>query len=160
MFISYSIYCFFFLIIRRPPISTRTDTLFPYTTLFRSRRHLAAGEIWEINNATVHYVENFSRHARVNLIVDWAPAATLKHRDRIAGVVKPPVVVPPPTSVSRNDPCTCGSGQRYKNRSEGRRVGKGWVSTCRSRWSPSHEKNRDDHFSKKQYNNELRHTKK
>src|SRR3546814_932529 len=32
--------CFvFFLMIRRPPRSTRTDTLFPYTTLFRS--HLA-----------------------------------------------------------------------------------------------------------------------
>src|SRR3546814_12459910 len=30
-------YClFFFLSIRRPPRSTRTDTLFPYTTLFRS----------------------------------------------------------------------------------------------------------------------------
>src|SRR3546814_14444563 len=29
----------FFLMIRRPPRSTRTDTLFPYTTLFRS--HLA-----------------------------------------------------------------------------------------------------------------------
>src|SRR3546814_14491658 len=28
--------CFFFLMIRRPPTSTRTDTLFPYTTLFRS----------------------------------------------------------------------------------------------------------------------------
>src|SRR3546814_16866807 len=28
---------FFFLRIRRPPRSTRTDTLFPYTTLFRSR---------------------------------------------------------------------------------------------------------------------------
>src|SRR3546814_17877131 len=27
---------FFCLIIRRPPRSTRTDTLFPYTTLFRS----------------------------------------------------------------------------------------------------------------------------
>src|SRR3546814_14152270 len=26
----------FFLMIRRPPIATRTDTLFPYTTLFRS----------------------------------------------------------------------------------------------------------------------------
>src|SRR3546814_19999116 len=26
----------FFLMIRRPPVSTRTDTLFPYTTLFRS----------------------------------------------------------------------------------------------------------------------------
>src|SRR3546814_8330197 len=30
---------FFFLMIRRPPRSTRTDTLFPYTTLFRSRHH-------------------------------------------------------------------------------------------------------------------------
>src|SRR3546814_15373588 len=28
--------CFVFVIIRRPPGSTRTDTLFPYTTLFRS----------------------------------------------------------------------------------------------------------------------------
>src|SRR3546814_18026605 len=29
-------YLIFFLMIRRPPRSTRTDTLFPYTTLFRS----------------------------------------------------------------------------------------------------------------------------
>src|SRR3546814_12899990 len=28
---------FFFFMIRRPPRSTRTDTLFPYTTLFRSQ---------------------------------------------------------------------------------------------------------------------------
>src|SRR3546814_18404239 len=33
-----SLIFFFFLRIRRPPRSTRTDTLFPYTTLFRSRR--------------------------------------------------------------------------------------------------------------------------
>src|SRR3546814_2149269 len=33
----YDCFCFFFLMIRRPPRSTRTDTLFPYTTLFRSR---------------------------------------------------------------------------------------------------------------------------
>src|SRR3546814_6671510 len=32
---------FFFLMIRRPPRSTRTDTLFPYTTLFRSYRFRA-----------------------------------------------------------------------------------------------------------------------
>src|SRR3546814_16850588 len=41
--------------IRRPPISTRTDTLFPYTTLFRSRlrscrslrrRAIAFGQCW------------------------------------------------------------------------------------------------------------------
>src|SRR3546814_5852421 len=31
-----AILVFFFLMIRRPPRSTRTDTLFPYTTLFRS----------------------------------------------------------------------------------------------------------------------------
>src|SRR3546814_15305461 len=30
------VFVFFFLMIRRPPRSTRTDTLFPYTTLFRS----------------------------------------------------------------------------------------------------------------------------
>src|SRR3546814_2366878 len=30
------LYVLFFLMIRRPPRSTRTDTLFPYTTLFRS----------------------------------------------------------------------------------------------------------------------------
>src|SRR3546814_7336427 len=32
----YVYFFFFFLMIRRPPRSTRTDTLFPYTTLFRS----------------------------------------------------------------------------------------------------------------------------
>src|SRR3546814_17576720 len=31
------LYLFFFLMILRPPRSTRTDTLFPYTTLFRSQ---------------------------------------------------------------------------------------------------------------------------
>src|SRR3546814_11611889 len=36
--------CFFFLMIRRPPRSTRTDTLFPYTTLFRSEDAKAAYE--------------------------------------------------------------------------------------------------------------------
>src|SRR3546814_11164093 len=30
------VYCVVILIVRRPPRSTRTDTLFPYTTLFRS----------------------------------------------------------------------------------------------------------------------------
>src|SRR3546814_20757310 len=36
-----SLVIFFFLMIRRPPRSTRTDTLFPYTTLFRSRRRVS-----------------------------------------------------------------------------------------------------------------------
>src|SRR3546814_17199767 len=37
-------FCFFFLMIRRPPSSTRTDTLFPYTTLFRSGAGNRVGE--------------------------------------------------------------------------------------------------------------------
>src|SRR3546814_8692698 len=36
---------YLFLLIRRPPRSTRTDTLFPYTTLYRSRYCLFAGYI-------------------------------------------------------------------------------------------------------------------
>src|SRR3546814_11090607 len=36
---------FFFLMIRRPPRSTRTDTLFPYTTLFRSVAYSARGQV-------------------------------------------------------------------------------------------------------------------
>src|SRR3546814_8655194 len=36
--------CLFFLMIRRPPRSTRTDTLFPYTTLFRSGPRLRLEE--------------------------------------------------------------------------------------------------------------------
>src|SRR3546814_15633529 len=46
----YSVLDVFFLMLRRPPRSTRTDTLFPYTTLFRSvhqrldRGHAGAGQ--------------------------------------------------------------------------------------------------------------------
>src|SRR6056297_3768459 len=41
LFLIFFFFFFFFLMIRRPPRSTRTDTLFPYTTLFRSlaKRH-------------------------------------------------------------------------------------------------------------------------
>src|SRR3546814_14273039 len=39
---------FFFLMIRRPPRSTRTDTLFPYTTLFRSVRGVANGLLGDV----------------------------------------------------------------------------------------------------------------
>src|SRR3546814_21141118 len=40
----------FFLIIRRPPRSTRTDTLFPYTTLFRSTDHPAQAQTYNQNH--------------------------------------------------------------------------------------------------------------
>src|SRR3546814_11576257 len=44
----YSLAFFFFLMIRRPPRSTRTDTLFPYTTLFRSLNKITYEEMLEL----------------------------------------------------------------------------------------------------------------
>src|SRR3546814_19863766 len=41
----YSILFVFFLMILRPPRSTRTDTLFPYTTLFRSTLTAESGRL-------------------------------------------------------------------------------------------------------------------
>src|SRR3546814_20070028 len=34
--------------IRRPPRSTRTDTLFPYTTLFRSAAQIVGADTWRV----------------------------------------------------------------------------------------------------------------
>src|SRR3546814_11490336 len=46
---------FFVLMIRRPPRSTRTDTLFPYTTLFRSERAVVEQQRDEVEHvARVH----------------------------------------------------------------------------------------------------------
>src|SRR3546814_5402878 len=64
---------------RRPPISTRTDTLFPYTTLFRSGRgfrtaidaqdsgHLAANmtRIAAPSRAKTAYSEGIQRRGRI-----------------------------------------------------------------------------------------------
>src|SRR3546814_5676574 len=46
--------------IRRPPRSTRTDTLFPYTTLFRSpsiHRHIVDANLGDHNEAAIVDVE-------------------------------------------------------------------------------------------------------
>src|SRR3546814_16957842 len=57
---------FFFLMIRRPPRSTRTDTLFPYTTLFRSdvgARGPRAGEpLLAVSGNSVEHEKLTSRH--------------------------------------------------------------------------------------------------
>src|SRR3546814_14618077 len=49
-------YCVcFFLMLRRPPRSTRTATLFPYTTLFRS---IGVGDIGRDRDGLLTYVDN------------------------------------------------------------------------------------------------------
>src|SRR3546814_6000495 len=54
--------CFFifFLMIRRPPRSTRTDTLFPHTTLFRSS---GAGQLCRVQGWPGGYVEGIGCRA-------------------------------------------------------------------------------------------------
>src|SRR3546814_15190074 len=61
--------------IRRPPRSTRTDTLFPYTTLFRSPvRDRAAGHLAAVEGDSVPCQPLHERHRRkvikVGIMVD------------------------------------------------------------------------------------------
>src|SRR3546814_16315123 len=55
--------CVFFLMIRRPPRSTRTDTLFPYTTLFRSLLITAYAHS-ETANTSASWCSRSSTHCR------------------------------------------------------------------------------------------------
>src|SRR3546814_18669035 len=56
------IHFFFFLMIRRPPKSTRTDTLFPYTTLFRASGDEALGLVYlPMGNASADYYSSLRR---------------------------------------------------------------------------------------------------
>src|SRR3546814_16061727 len=50
----------FFLRIRRPPRSTRTDTLFPYTTLFRSKAGWPVTGQSEVNSGAHGYGDHNS----------------------------------------------------------------------------------------------------
>src|SRR3546814_12052547 len=61
--------CIFFLRIRRPPRSTRTDTLFPYTTLFRSI-HLTGAAQRNAELVLGLAGRNFRMGPRVNIRID------------------------------------------------------------------------------------------
>src|SRR3546814_4398992 len=55
----------FFLMIRRPPRSTRTDTLFPYTTLFRSQTNVIARLHWSAPRIDLYVRgEKTARHVK------------------------------------------------------------------------------------------------
>src|SRR3546814_20664424 len=72
--------------IRRPPRSTRTDTLFPYTTRFRSRHLPAAEEAVEVEHDRGHTAVIGGDLQRVDDIADadfLEPRAARKRRQRI-----------------------------------------------------------------------------
>src|SRR3546814_16689258 len=67
--------------IRRPPRSTRTDTLFPYTTLFRSSRSQAEEPVVSASLGAEPILVNATRFRLANE-VDWA------RLDRIVGTIE------------------------------------------------------------------------
>src|SRR3546814_19568677 len=58
----------FFLMKRRPPRSTRTDTLFPYTTLFRSLRLP-----WDRKPRTLQTADRLAGALALDVTKDWTP---------------------------------------------------------------------------------------
>src|SRR3546814_20564037 len=111
--------------IRRPPRSTRTDTLFPYTTLFRSHRRVES--IPERPRPRLDRDLELPVEARLtDLLCDAPVHSSAGACDAIA--MHPAAIHP------AND--TVAPQTRLLIRSEERRVGKECVRTCRARWSP------------------------
>src|SRR3546814_13736066 len=116
--------------IRRPPRSTRTDTLFPYTTLFRSpwtdppsRDLLTLNELEEaarVAAAGLILIEE-GELLLLELFEEGFPGYLLQSLRFVAGEI---------------DEQASGVAAR----SEGRRVGKECVRTCSARWSQHQEK--------------------
>src|SRR3546814_17193712 len=122
--------------IRRPPRSTRTDTLFPYTTRFRSR--------WKVYLPRATAALPRERVLRPRAGLGTQPFRAVHRRrghwaDQDASSVAAGSNLVPGRLARRTL-----SGIRLVRwrgtaiRSEERRVGKEGVSRCRYRWSPYH----------------------
>src|SRR3546814_16959819 len=117
--------------IRRPPRSTRTDTLFPYTTLFRSRldaqamqRRGAVEQHRMLADDFFQDVPDFGLFALDQFLggLDGGRQATALQLGEDEGL----------------EPLQRHLLRQAALRSEERRVGKECVSTCKSRWSTEH----------------------
>src|SRR3546814_13347450 len=108
--------------IRRPPRSTRTDTLFPYTTLFRSGADPAAGAVHPDRSLRQRLRQGSDRAVEARMVAigpdrDEARRRRAEVGDRFA---------------------LLSDAALPRIRTEERRVGKECVSKFRSRWSPDH----------------------
>src|SRR3546814_12398686 len=111
--------------IRRPPRSTRTDTLFPYTTLFRSALQLFyhVANLGDARSLAIHPAS--TTHSQLTPEEQLATGVTdnyvrlsvgLEHIDDILADLDQALTA--------------------ARRSEERRVGKEGVRSCQTRWSP------------------------
>src|SRR3546814_13608583 len=126
---------FFFLMIRRPPSSTLTATLFPYPTLFRSDPAAADPDD---HGRRLQADED----RRLPPVDERTPCGSGCSREQ----ARDPRDQAGDTSLSPTTPATIiamharragdAPSENSTMRSEERRVGKECVRTCRSRWSP------------------------
>src|SRR3546814_13389537 len=124
---------FFFLMIRRPPRSTRTDTLFPYTTLFQAPRDADRGGHRPRCQARRWCDPDVRQACR-------KPVHTGAARAGKALSGQHPLGRRTYAAVRRDDRRAGRGGRTWRysarTRSEERRGGKEWVSKCRIRWAP------------------------
>src|SRR3546814_17220775 len=119
---------------RRPPRSTRTDTLLPYTTLFRSVLLTDTGPSIGTAAAAFTVDEDGLANGVTQPVTGDVDGADIVKTGTLAGL-----------NFGNDGPgnivlgAVADTGLRtLSNKSEERRVGKECVSTCRSRWVPYH----------------------
>src|SRR3546814_14190222 len=133
--------------VRRPPRSTRTDTLFPYTTLFRS----LIPTLFGLSVLLFFWVRALPGGPAVALLGERATPEAVEHINELYGFNEPLYVQyftwlgrlltgDFGSSIQTGRPVLEEFVRRFpatlELRSEERSVGKECVSTCRSRWSP------------------------
>src|SRR3546814_17920109 len=130
---SYFFVCF--VMIRRPPRSTRTDTLFPYTTLFRSRHVVVPTEVV----TDMRYRDLDGMMDKIS--GDYSLLAFGRNHDRAMsrGVARRRLK----TDLINNDELGVAEEPQdgiENGRSEERRRGNEGDRTCRYRWNEGPEK--------------------
>src|SRR3546814_15501756 len=129
--------------IRRPPRSTRTDTLFPYTTLFRSHPRRFEREL-EPFLALAQCRLGAGAFGRIGGLDEDARNLAARVADRLIDEIEQSLLAAVAGEPDGHRMAAIRlAGHKHAveqraERSEERRVGKECVGTCRSRWSPDH----------------------
>src|SRR3546814_16937504 len=139
--------------IRRPPRSTRTDTLFPYTTLFRS----PTASRWGTRACAPYRRSGPDCQARRDRRGEMTGFPARQKDDRLRAFDGEGIAM---NAIAKTPVPLWAVGVLSLLRSEERRVGKECVSTCRSRWSPSHSQKKQTKSQRTEtYNHTARTTK-
>src|SRR3546814_18813704 len=123
--------------ILRPRRSTRTDTLFPYTTLFRSGDEVAVARITLLFTDLKRSTDLYGRigdAAAYHLVRDhfaYLGAIVRRHDGALVKTIGDAILA---AFARPDDAVAAALAVQRALRSEKRRGGQEWGSTCRSRW--------------------------